>query len=625
VFILNLRRASLFVIATLFTAIRAFAQPAGTLRLPPSLERELKLRGSRTHVVRFSDTVKAEKLISASIRDSSAHELDSTSVHDSAIVIIDSAVSLTEKERLDSMLAELPETERTPEGLRFHYPDKMMVNTARREVPFDTTLTRNMDPVSKEDLPLFDGMPSPKPFIATPFTKYDVLLTVGTPYLPSVIASVALVSNPHSTVDVGGSYIRRSSDVTALGDEWGLRVNGIFTFESDNIAATDPKPIIRAELSTRSTSRFIKTDNSSSDYALARNRLDGSFAIGSLSAVRATGNASVHFTSDNAGASLSERSGGMNALFEHEANDSTNRHSLGLKYDGASESPIAMKNAGALGALTAEALFSSSSNSSFNYKAGLTFILASDASASNSYVFPKLRIGKQFSTDFELFGELSREASVRSYDALYAMNPFYTPMLAENDSAKAFTLSDGRRVTVDKYKVTLGANYFLSQADQLQFGINIGERHHEVAFRSLKDSSGVMRYYADAVNSKFYDVTANGSLLFFKKDRLQFSVLFASDVSTVDNKQLPYLPTFITEASYLFASVSDNFIPSVGFKTMARQGKSFMFLNAGAKYKLSSNWSLELRLDNIGGSDGAYWEPYNEYPRQVSLGLHGRF
>src|SRR5205823_4857555 len=109
-------------------------------RLPPSLERELKLKHSgKVRIIGFTDTLKAQNLIAQSLRDTSGEELDSLSVKDTAIITIDSSVSLTDKEWLDSMLAQLPEYEKTPDGIRFHYPADILIETNRKIVPPDTT------------------------------------------------------------------------------------------------------------------------------------------------------------------------------------------------------------------------------------------------------------------------------------------------------------------------------------------------------------------------------------------------------------------------------------------------------------------------------------------------------
>src|SRR5258706_16454140 len=98
----------MLILLVLFSVSDAMTQTSPR-PLPPSLQRELRLRQTRTaRIVSYTDTIKAQTLISRSIRDSSSEELDSNMVGDSAVVVIDSSVSLSRKELLDSMLAELP-------------------------------------------------------------------------------------------------------------------------------------------------------------------------------------------------------------------------------------------------------------------------------------------------------------------------------------------------------------------------------------------------------------------------------------------------------------------------------------------------------------------------------------
>jgi len=94
--------------------------------------RELRLRkGIAPRVVSFADTIKAKSILSRSFRDSVGRELDSAKVSDSVLVMIDSAVSLSQKELLDSMLAELPGFQKTPNGRYFCYPSPVLVEKKR--------------------------------------------------------------------------------------------------------------------------------------------------------------------------------------------------------------------------------------------------------------------------------------------------------------------------------------------------------------------------------------------------------------------------------------------------------------------------------------------------------------
>src|SRR5207302_2130159 len=129
---------------------------------------------------------------------------DSLNTRDTAIIVIDSSVSLTDKEWLDSMLAQLPEYEKTPEGVRFHYPADILIETNRKVVPPDTTLPSRMDPVTKEDLPIYGEMPMPRPFRQIPLPRTSIELGAGSPYIPRAEIQSMVLSNEKTAIELHG-------------------------------------------------------------------------------------------------------------------------------------------------------------------------------------------------------------------------------------------------------------------------------------------------------------------------------------------------------------------------------------------------------------------------------------
>jgi hypothetical protein len=607
-------RVLIFLVLLLATD-KLLAQPSGQLRLPPSLERELKLRGKGApRVIRFSDTVKADKLISQSIRDTSGEELDSTMVHDSAIVVIDSAVSLSHKEWLDSMLAELPETERTPDGLRFHYPDEMMVNTTRKQVPFDESLPMKMDPVSKEDLPLFGSLPMQQPITTREPSRFSFTAGGGTPYLPQLSANALLLNQSQSTLEASGAFTERLSDVSAIKQQWGISLDGLFLLNPP--VESDPKPSISGRLSATSLSRDI-ADTTTSAYTLFRTNLGLDVKLGTIEALKLSGAAKLTFFNDNVSTGISERSGKISLLLEKQATDSANRLSFGVDYDGASTTTDKLAGNTLLGVATIEAAISSNTLQSFYWKTGVSAIVASDISGSAIHVFPVITLHERLSHEWSIFAGVHHSASVRSFDELFAVNPFYTPLLTLS--------SDGRRVTIDKYMITAGTEYFLTPVDRLHFAVEFGKRQNDVSFAASAPSLPVVRYVTDTFDTKVLSLSLDGALLFFSNDRLTFSLKYTSTRSIADNTQLPYAPIAMSEASYSFGSLSDSFFPSVGIKQLSRNNKSLFFVNAAATYKLNPSWSLNGSINNILDTDGAYWDTYNEYPRTVVISVTGSF
>ncbi len=623
--------AKFFIIAIavicFVTSTQVNAQPSTTsLKLPPSLERELRLRGANApRVIRFSDTVKADKLISASLRDTSARELDSTMVRDSAIFTIDSVVSLSHKEWLDSMLAELPETERTSEGLRFHYPYAMMIGTSRRQVPFDSSLPMKMDPVSKEDLPLFDVLPMQQPMIRTSPRQYYVSLMLGSPYIPEISAKALLINNSHTTIELGGSFADGNSDITALPEQWNITAHGIFSIPYSRENGGESIPMIDAEISSSSLTRSIHIKSRNTATALSRNNAEATVSMGSLDEILLTGSAGLHYFSDNSGTGLSERSGSFSSLLEHQTTDSSNRLRFSLAYTGASTTTDKLLLNGALGALTTELTLASPTKQSFNWEAGLTFINTADATASTSYLFPKLKIQQRFSPDLNAFLSLGRTAIPQTFDRLYNVNPFYAPLLTSGGiSIDSLLLRDERRVSIDRYHVNLGIEYLLSSEERLQFVISYYARHNALSFFSVNDS-GIISYYPKTVDARIFSIDLSAGFVLLKNDRLSIATNFSSTVATQTDAQLPYEPTFTSDISYRFGSISSKFFPSVSCKFISREQKSLFFVNLKGAYQLDSHWKLQVIMNNLFGTDGAFWDSYTEYPRQIGLGINASF
>lgn len=609
------------------TSTQVNAQPSTTsLKLPPSLERELRLRRANApRVIRFSDTVKADKLISASLRDSSARELDSTMVRDSAIFTIDSVVSLSHKEWLDSMLAELPETEHTSEGLRFHYPYAMMLGTSRRQVPFDSSLPMKMDPVSKEDLPLFDALPMEQPMIRSSPQRYYVSLMLGAPYLPDISAKALLVNSSHTSIELGGTFAEGNSNITALREQWNIIAHGFFSIPFSQENSDESIPMVDAEISSSSLTRSVHTKAGSNATALSRNNAEATASFGSLDEIKLTGSASLHYFNDNIGTGLSERSGSFSSLFEHQRTDSSNRIRFSLVYNGASTTTDKLLFNGALGALSTELTLVSPTKQAFHWEAGLTFINAADATASTTYLFPKLKIAHRLSPDLNVFLSLGRSATTQTFDRLYTINPFYAPLQPNRGSSvDSLLLRDDRRVSIDRYSINLGSEYLLSSEDRLQFVVSYYARRNALSFFPSNDS-GIVRYYPKAVDARIFSVDLSAGFILLKNDRLNITTHFSSTLATQTDKQLPYEPIFTSDISYLFGSISPKLFPSISCKFISREEKSLFFINLMADYLLDSRWKLQLLVNNLFDTDGAFWETYTEYPRQIGVGINASF
>src|ERR1044071_1036031 len=115
--------------------------------LPPSILSELR-RGERNRTLVFHDTVKASDIERQHAADTSA----TGTYADSAITLMDTAVSLSHKEWLDSELVEIPELHRVGARVHYEYPPSIMTESEMSKVAFDSTILLRMNPVSREQL-----------------------------------------------------------------------------------------------------------------------------------------------------------------------------------------------------------------------------------------------------------------------------------------------------------------------------------------------------------------------------------------------------------------------------------------------------------------------------------------
>ena len=226
---------------------------------------------------------------------------------------------------------------------------------------------------------------------------------------------------------------------------------------------------------------------------------------------------------------------------------------------------------------------------------------------------------------FNVFLSLGRSATTQTFDRLYNINPFYAPLLTNSKlSIDSLLRQDDRRVSIDRYHVNLGLEYLLSYEERLQFVISYYARHNALSFFSSNDS-GIIIYYPKAVDARIFSVDLSAGFVLLKNDRLSIATRFSSTLATQTDKQLPYEPTFTSDVSYRLGSISPKLFPSVSFKFISREQKSHFFVNLKGDYQLDSHWKLYVLVNNLFGTDGAFWETYTEYPRQIGLGINASF
>ncbi len=615
-----------FCLIILSLSVDAFAQSTTQIRrLPPSLERELKLRkGGKIRIVGFTDTLKAQSLIAQSIRDSSSEELDSLSVKDSALIVIDSSVSLTDKEWLDSMLAELPEYRMTPEGIRFHYPAEILVETNRKTVPSDTTLASKMDPITKEDLPLYDALPMPRPFQRTSFPRTSVELGGGLPYLLQVEIRSLIVSNEETSLDLNGKYRLTGSAQPAIKQFWQIGAHGNFAFPNASPSGAEQIPQFTVDAVTGANRRLVVSQIDSTPHSLSQTNLDADFVIGSPSQLKLYAHGFVSLLNDDIGKGNSENQGGVDISLIKNIPNSSYRLQIDAEYQGASSISNMLSSNPNL--FTTKILLQQKENDPIRWSAGVGYLGGSDASGSTSEFFPIVSIRTRLSHSIEIGAGFEPKPFLLGLRGLLSENLFYSPAIVLTSfSYDSLFRTDARRVVSEPVHLHAYVNYFLSLDNELHGEVRFIERKNEPVFNEHTDTKGHTFFDATPMNTRRIELEAGGSILLFIKDKLQASMLFRSASSGENGETLPFEPTAQLQALYYFGNISEKFIPQIEFIYLSRLNRSFSFINIETKYIFSPQLQLKFRAENILGNSEDFWTGYDEYPRSLWLSAEYSF
>ncbi|MDP4229945.1 MAG: hypothetical protein Q8916_06020 [Bacteroidota bacterium] len=603
----------------------SFAQLSPQIRrLPPSLERELKQRkGGRIRVIGFVDTLKAQNLIAQSIRDSSVAELDSTSVRDSAIIVIDSSVSMTDKEWLDSMLSELPEYRMTPAGVRFQYPAEILVETSRSVVPADTTLVSKMDPVTKEDLPLYDALPMPRPLERRTMPGTSIELAAGTPYLPIASARSLVISNEHSALELSGLFKITSSPVPAVKQFWQFGAGGNFTFPSAAPENAAQIPELDVNARTGGNTRLLVSQFDSTEHTLAKTDLDASFILGSPAQLKLRSRLALSMLHDEIKSGNSEDLGSIDIALSKDIPNSSYRIQFRTGYEAASSIASLTYDPHMI---SGELSLQQKENAPVRWLAGLGYIGGSDASQSITSFYPVINIRARLSPEIEAGAGFEPAPHLVALRDLLAENLFYSPIIAlvanPNDSPLP---SDKRSIVTEPIHLRAFLNYFISIDNELHGELRFIERKNEPVFHQFFDVAKHPIFDVEPENTRRIEFEAGASVRIFSKDQLRASVLFRSSSNLNNGTNLPYEPTSQLQAIYQIHTLSQKFIPQIELIHLARISKSLTFINLEARYDLSETFRLKCRAENIFNADGDFWNGYNEYPAGIWLSAQYSF
>ncbi len=588
-----MRPVLIIFILFLSFACPALAQVSQQIRrLPPSLERELKLKhGGKIRIVGFVDTLKAQNIIAQSIRDSASEELDSLTVKDSAIIMIDSSVSLTDKEWLDSMLAQLPEYKMTPEGIRFYYPADILIETNRKVVPPDTTLASKMDPVTKEDLPLYSELPMPKPFQKIELSRTALELGAGFPYLPRVGVRSLVLSNEKSALEINGKFKSTTAVEPAIKQYWQIAANGSFAFPDATMPVSEQTPQLDVGASTGVNTRVIEGERTS----LSLTNVKAGFIIGSLEKLRLEShvfysrlNESLQYRSEE------ELTGATLSL------SSKKILSIALPVNFVIRLEYITNH---MGLLESKIIFKFPKEGLFELKIGSLYV--NSTQSNDLHISPIIEIRKHLSNALEIGASFEPENTLITTHELTKQNLFFTGF-AQN------------RITSEPIHINLFANYFLRHDNELHFQARYINRNNEPVFILKRDTITNTSFAVNFLNTRHLEFEVGGSTNPFDKDKFIASLLFRSVSDRDSNRSLPYIPTVHLQASYQFGYWK-KFIPQIEVVHLERPDHTFTFLNLDAKYIFSPGFQLKFRAENIFGSAGDFWTGYNEYPRAVWL------
>lgn len=590
-----------------------------TKQLPPSLLKELRLRkGIAPRIVSFADTIKAKSILSRSFRDSVGRELDSAKVSDSVLVTMDSAVSLSQKELLDSMLAELPEYRKNPNGGAFRYPSSILVETNAKVVPFDSTLVAKMEPVIKEPTPYIDGFPTTPPLRVRNEPSIFFEAGVGYPTVPFGTIEGKLVSSALTSITAGGGFVNNMGTTNAINNTWNVGANAKHIFMLDSLATDARQPQLDFNINYASRERSVRMDTSTP--AVSQNYLTSSLGLelGDIHSLYLNGNVALGSYSDNLPNEVSESSFDIGLSTEKSLNaDHTSELSLDINIGSYSSSGGLDSISRSSSIVYIKPSYHSLTNSPFEWSAGLSVLLSTSEDVKQSTrVLPYIEIKKYISDEIAFGFSYEPKATYNGYSNQSKVDPFY------GAGVKSDSIVDGHTpITADNINFALFAEQYLSADDYLRGTVRYITRDNDLIFR--EDSASL--FYTEVASTRRFEVELGGNVMLFRSDKLTATVMFASAVSEIDEKQLPFVPQMSIQSSYTFMGLSEKLAPKLEFIYTARADKSLAFINAEAQYPLSDAASLHFRLENILGSPSDYWTGYTECPRAIKASIKAVF
>lgn len=607
------------IILLLSSVSRAqLTQPAK--QLPPSLLKELRLRkGIAPRVVSFADTIKAKSILSKSFRDSVGVELDSSKVSDSVLITIDSAVSLSQKEQLDAMLAELPEYRRTTEVGVFEYPSSILTATNAKVVPFDTTILSMVQPVTRELIPYIDDFHFTKPLENRSEPSIYFEAGVGYPRVPFGTLEAKLISLPLTTVSAWGNFSNTMGLASAIKNSWSVGTKASHLFLLDSLAADARQPQVDIDIRYDSRERQVRVypaEIPSITQSLLSSKLN--IELGELKSLFLNGNVSLGRFNDNLPDEISESLFDASLTMIKSFGDD---HSSTLSFDAAFGS---YSSAGVIDSanrsssiMLLQPKYHSRTNSPFDWSVGLSALLSSSEDVTQpTRILPFVEIKKYLSEDFSFGFRYDPKAIYNGFSNQRKLHPFYGAGII------ADSLIDGHTpISIDNINFVFFADQYLSGDDYLRSAVRYRTRNNDVVF--YQDSASI--FYTEITPTRQFEIELGGDVRLFSRDALAATFSFSSIVREDNQEQLPFAPQLSIQSTYTFGSLSERFKPKVEFIYISRTDKSLAFINAEVSYPLTRSSSLTFRIENLLASQSDFWSGYSEYPRAITASLKAAF
>jgi hypothetical protein len=597
----------------------ANSEPNMQRPLPPSMLAELR-RSQKDRTFVYQDTLHAADLEREHFNDSVSREYA-----DSAISMIDTAVSLSHKEWLDSELIEIPELARFGERVHYNYPPSLVMETDLRSVPFDSTLTQQMNPVTRENLPYFDQSPIPMPM--QPLERSESFLEAGggNVALPRVAGWFAQSLSERSAMNLSGTY--QSLDATQ---------SAIHSFGN-----------FLASLNTQ-----LGEDPANEAYQLQDLQLQAGYAVKSVATnnISTTGRTLGQFSAlASIGGDLSKDFHYDARLEDHELSDglstgtteSSQNAALGTRFD-VSNFHVLVKGNYSLATLFADtsvqtsnlfsgpstpihaqslqALLGERNHDSIEWYAGLEYLGGTGVDGSNySSLLPVLRGRMELNPLCTIGASFEPQVQLASLCALVSDNPFYAPELVLQSKESNTSISvpvDDRSVVMDKVNLAAFMNYILSPDDELRIEARYITRDREPIFNAItpKDSSTVFTVTPESTER--FELTAAGNFLLFTRDVLSGFVEYCS-ATIASGGTIPFEPNAKLDLEYHFNSIWNNVQPALAAQMISRPGQTFTFLDVNVDAQLSYAITLTASIENIFGGASDFWPGYPEKPRSI--------